>query len=83
MTSESNILNLVQRSVDDIPAMLEVMAKEIRDGEHGTVTAGAGVFLTTDGEVMVCGWGKDATDVHSVGLLHIGAAWLAANKVQR
>jgi hypothetical protein len=66
----------------DIPAALEVMAKLIREGVLGDVVSGAGTFLRSDGSVVVCGWG-DTSDVHSIGLLTLGAEWLAARRVVR
>jgi hypothetical protein len=67
----------------DVPSMMEEMAKQIRDGRCGNVTAGAAVFLRDDGEVVVCGWGRDTDPIHSVGLLTTGAAWLANRPVHR
>ena len=77
----TNIVELPRSNLHDIPALLEAVARQIRDGELGEVTCGAGIFLAGD-DVIVCGWGQ--TDgVHSIGLFNIGASWLCNRMVER
>jgi hypothetical protein len=83
MAADLKLVDLSKRNVDDIPAMLETLAANIRSGEYGKVEAGVGVFMDEDGDVFTCGWGSDVDGVYSIGLLNIGAHWLAARKVTR
>lgn len=77
----TNIVELPKRNLQDIPALLEAMARDIRSGDLGEVQCGAGIFLAGD-DVIVCGWGQ--TDgVHSIGLFNIGANWLCNRMVTR
>jgi hypothetical protein len=77
----TNVFELPKSNLQDIPALLEAVSRQIRDGEFGEVTCGAGIFLA-GGEVIVCGWGQ--TDgVHSIGLFNIGANWLCNQLVTR
>lgn len=76
------LVKLPVGNLHDIPALLEALAREIQDGQHGTVISGAGVFVDEQGSVFVCGWGR-TDDIHSIGLLQLGSAWLASHKVER
>jgi hypothetical protein len=77
----TNVVELPKSNLQDIPALLEAIARQIREGEFGEVQCGAGVFLAGD-DVIVCGWGK--TDgVHSIGLFNIGSNWLCDKMVTR
>ena len=76
----TNIVELPKSNLQDIPALLETVARKMRDGELGEVTCGAGIFLAGD-DVLVYGWGQ--TDgVHSIGLFNIGADWLCNRMVE-
>lgn len=86
MTDVSNsnltVVEFAGGNLNDIPRLLENLAQEIRDGWHGDIVAGAAVLLRDDGDVIVFGWGK-TEGIHSLGLLHLGAQWLATNMVER
>lgn len=66
----------------DIPKRMETVAGQIAAGDHGVVTAGVCVLVDDAGNLKVFGWGR-TDDVHTVGLLHLGAAWLAQHRVER
>ena len=78
----TNLIEIGKANLHDIPALLENFARELREGVHGDVVAGAATFLQDDGDVLGFGWGR-TDDVHSVGLLSLGAVGLAANRVAR
>lgn len=67
----------------NIPLLMKEMAAQLRAGTHGSVRTGVAVFLREDGTPIVCGWGQDADDIHAIGLLHLGAAWLCSHEVRR
>lgn len=69
--------------LDDIPALLENVASELREGRHGKVLSAAAVFVNEEGVPIVCGWGADTDSIRAMGLLHLGASWLAAHEVRR
>jgi len=81
--SDDKIVSLVHRNVADVPAMMEGMAKEIRDGKAGNVLSGVAVFLSDEGDVTVCGWGRESDEIHSIGLLQLGVSALATNQCKR
>ena len=78
----TEILPIGVTHLHDIPTLLRNLANEIENRVHGDLVAGAATFLCANGEVFVCGWGR-TDDVHSIGLLQLGAAWLAANRTAR
>jgi hypothetical protein len=78
-----NLVELPKIDLGDIPARMENMAAEIRGGQQGNIEVAAAVFIRDDGDIVVCGWGRDADDVRAVGILHLGAAWLAAHITKR
>lgn len=80
--SGPTLVEIGKPHLHDIPTLLRNLAAEIEAGAHGNVVAGAATFLVEDGEVFVCGWGR-TDDVHSIGLLHLGASWLATHRVER
>jgi len=47
------------------------------------LTATVDVTLDETGTPTVYGWGRDADDIHAIGLLHLGASWLALHEVKR
>jgi hypothetical protein len=67
----------------DIPKLMETVAAELRAGEYGEVRSGVCVLLGKDGTPHVFGWGADADDVHAIGLLTLGAAWVGKSEVVR
>lgn len=73
-----SIVQLVRPERDDIPALLEVAAAEMRAGEDGDVTLGVGVFLNEEGEIMVRRWGRDAEPLRAMGLLHSALVGMAS-----
>jgi hypothetical protein len=77
------IVELPTGNLQDIPALIETVAKQTRDGEFGKVVAGVCVLINDDGEPQVFGWGGDTDDVRGIGLLTLGAQWLSARKVKR
>jgi hypothetical protein len=77
------VLRLVKASVDDVLGMMEATIADIRDGKIGDVRHGAAVFISDEGEITVFGWGSDADDIRSAGLLSMGVAWLSRFKVVR
>jgi hypothetical protein len=77
------VYELPKIDVDDIPALLEEMAAAIRAGDHGEVRMGAGIFVTDGDEPIVCGWGRDATAIQSIGLFQLAACWLSVHEVKR
>ncbi len=77
---DTNVVRLVEvgrPDLNDIPARMEAVAASIRNGEVAPAAAVA-VFIDESGELVVYGWGKTET-IHSVGLLNLGAIWLATN----
>lgn len=64
-------------NLSDIPALIEATANRLRSGEFGNITAGACVLLDETGRPTVFGWGA-ADSVRGVGILTIGANWLAS-----
>lgn len=76
------VVELGRGDLNDIPARMRGAADAIEAGEHGDVQAGVAVVIDGNGVPVIFGWGK-TTDIHSIGLLHLGAAWLAANRVER
>ena len=68
-------------NLQDIPACMEAVAARIRAGELDFV-AGCAVFLDADGLPTLFGWG-DTNDVHSVGMLNIGSAFLSYSRAAR
>lgn len=82
MSDGPTLVELGKPHLHDLPALLRNLAGEIEAGAHGEVVAGAATFLLGDGGVFVCGWGR-TDDVHSIGLLQIGASWLATHRVER
>lgn len=82
MSDHLKVVPLDAGNVQDIPAMLENLAAQIRAGEVGPFESGAGVLIGHDGDVVVLGWGR-TDDIHSIGILHIGAAWLERNRAIR
>ena len=81
--SEDNVIKLVERNVADIPAMMEAMAKEIREGNVGTIVRGAAVFMNDQSEVTVCGWGSDMDELQVLGLLSLGQSWFGLHRGRR
>jgi hypothetical protein len=64
-------------NLQDIPALIETVARQTREGEFGHVVAGVCVLMNDDGEIQVFGWGGDTDDVRGIGLLTLGAQFLA------
>lgn len=76
------IVPLGVSNLNDIAASMEIVAKAIRDGKHGALESAACVLLKDNGEPVIFGWGK-THDIHSMGLLTLGASWLASAKWER
>jgi hypothetical protein len=74
--TDLKVVKLPTGNLQDIPALIETVAKQTREGEFGKVVAGVCVLLNDDGEPQVFGWG-DADAVRSIGLLTLGAQWLS------
>jgi hypothetical protein len=69
-------------NLQDIPALIEALAKQTREGKFGEIVAGVCVLLNDDGEPQVFGWGGDTDAIRGIGLLTLGAQWLS-RKVER
>ena len=67
----------------DIPQKMENMAAELRAGDHGKVCIAVCVILGEGGAPIVCGWGQGADELRTIGLLQLGASWLAQYEVKR
>lgn len=80
--TDLKVVKLPTGNLQDIPALIETVAKRTREGEFGTVVAGVCVLLNDAGEPQVFGWGGDTDDVRGIGLLTLGAQWLSARKVK-
>lgn len=63
-------------SLNDIPAMLRILADDIEAGNYG-FTAGAAMVLETEDSVINFGWGV-ADGLRAIGLLTAGAAMLTS-----
>ena len=70
-------------NVSDIPEQMEAMAAQLRAGDHEKIRFAVCVFLGEGGIPVVCGWGQEADYIHAIGLLHLGASWLAQHEVKR
>lgn len=68
-------------SLADVADSMETAAADIRALAIPVVSA-ACITIDEDGQLAVYGWGR-TDDVHSIGLLQLGATWLATNKVSR
>lgn len=73
----AEVVSLPGNHLDDIAALMEAVAAEVRRGDLKAVS-GACVLLTDEGEVQVFGWGR-TDDLHAIGLLHLGIDWLVAS----
>ena len=69
--------------IGDIPALMERCAAAIRDGERGDVVMAACVLLQRDGTPILFSWGRDADELRTIGMLQVGANWLAARNSVR
>lgn len=66
----------------DVASMMAGVVHEVHSGRLGAIKAGACVLLNEAGDPTVFAWG--ATEgLHTIGLLHVGAAHLAAGKFKR
>jgi hypothetical protein len=65
-------------ALPDIPALMEGVAADIRRGDLSAHSAVC-VVLAESGAVTVFGWGSP-DDVHSIGVLQLGAVWLSNQK---
>lgn len=72
----AEIVELRPSNIADIPAALERIAAQIRDGEWGDVDMAVCVLMSPDGP-EVFGLGRDADGFRSIGLLQIGSTHLA------
>jgi hypothetical protein len=61
---------------------MRAAADAIEKGDRGNIQAVAAVAIDDAGAVVVWGWGR-TFDVHTVGLLHVGAAWIASRRTER
>jgi hypothetical protein len=76
--TDLKVVELSTGNLLDIPALIETVAKQTREGEFGNVVAGVCVLLNDDGEPQVFGWGGDIDALRGIGLLTLGAQWLSA-----
>lgn len=67
-------------SLADVAGSMEKAAADIRASQGAPVLSAACVTIDENGEVAVYGWGR-TDDIQSIGLLHLGAAWLSNHKV--
>jgi hypothetical protein len=72
------VVELPTGNLQDIPGLIEAVAKQAREGEFGKIVAGVCVLLSDDGEPQVFGWGGDIDALRGIGLLTLGAQWLSA-----
>ncbi len=68
----SNVVELPKSNIEDLPALLEKMASDLRDGVYGAVNMGAVVLMSESGP-EVFGLGRDADLMAVIGVLHVGA----------
>lgn len=76
------VADLPRGDLNNIPELMRGAAQTIQDGELGEITSGCAVLINADGVPTVFGWGR-TDDVHSTGLLHLGADWLSQHRVIR
>ena len=80
--SGPTIVPFIGGNLADVAASMEQAAADIRASQDAPVLSAACITLDANGEIAVYGWGR-TDDIHSIGLLQLGAAWLASHKVVR
>lgn len=76
------VVQLPTGNLNDIAALIRQVADDIESGQYGKIVSGAAIALNEEGAPVVFGWGR-TDDIHSIGLFHLGASWLASHKVVR
>lgn len=74
--TDLKVVKLPTGNLQDIPALMEAVARQTREGKFGKIVAGVCVLLNDAGEPQVFGWG-DTDAVRGIGLLTLGAQFLA------
>lgn len=77
-----NVTEVKFGNLNDVVALLRNAADQVERGELGTIPSGVLVLVDEAGSPIVFGFGK-ADPIHSIGILHIGAAYLQNNFVIR
>ena len=82
-TPAPKVVPLGRGNLDDLVALSQNLADQIKSGVHGDLRSGVVVLLKANGEPVVMGWGREADDIHGIGLLTLGAQWLSARETKR
>ena len=71
----AEVKTIYEHNARDIPAMADLLAKNIRSGEYGEMRSVVAVIETADGQVEVFGWG-DTGVLRTLGLLQLASSRL-------